>query len=337
MTIYDISQKAEVSIATVSRVINRSQAVSELTREKVLRVMEDCGYTPNAFARGLGLNSMKTIGLLCADISDSFMAQAISFLEKGLRDNEYDSLLCCTGPLMKNRMKSLDLLLSKHVDGVILVGSNYVSMEGDHNAYILEAARKTPVMILNARLDGENVYCSCGDDKAATMSATQKLLKAGKHRILYLYHSKSYSGVKKLDGYKQAYEAMGLALQPEWMIECKASDGIDEIKKMLEGAVARGIAVDAIMTAEDDMAIGAIKYARDAGIKVPQELQIVGFNNSALCLCTEPELSSVDNKLQSLCQSCVSTLMGVLEGRAMPKCSIFSGELIERGTTLLTV
>ena len=87
LNIYDVSEKAGVSIATVSRVLNGNERVSERTREKVLAVMEECGYTPNAFARGLGLNTMKTIGLMCADSSDLYMAKAIYFVERLLRAN----------------------------------------------------------------------------------------------------------------------------------------------------------------------------------------------------------------------------------------------------------
>ena len=337
ITIYDISQKSQVSIATVSRVMNGSRVVSEATREKVLRVMADCGYTPNAFARGLGLNTMKTIGLLCSDVSDAFMSEAISFLEQGLRDHGYDSLLCCTGPLMKNRKKSLDLLISKHVDGIILVGSDYVSVEDEQNAYLLSAARKTPIIVLNARLNGENVYCAYCDDKAATLYATQKLLEAGKRQIAYLYRSRSYSGMKKQEGYRQAYAQAGISPQEALMLECKPGGGIREVQAVLESAQGNGVVFDAVIAATDDMAVGALKYAKANHRAVPEELQIVGFNNSSLCLCTEPELSSVDNKLQSLCQTCVSTLMGALEGEAMPKFSVFSGEFIQRGTTLLPV
>lgn len=85
MTIYDVSEKAGVSIATVSRVLNGSNNVSEQTRQKVLAVIEACGYTPNAFARGLGLNSMNTIGILCADSSDLYLANAIYHIEQELR------------------------------------------------------------------------------------------------------------------------------------------------------------------------------------------------------------------------------------------------------------
>ena len=84
MTIYDISEKAGVSIATVSRVLNGSSSVSEKTRRKVLDIIEQCGYTPNAFARGLGLNTMKTIGILCADSSDIHLAKAVYHIERML-------------------------------------------------------------------------------------------------------------------------------------------------------------------------------------------------------------------------------------------------------------
>ena len=97
MTIYDISEKAGVSIATVSRVLNGSSSVSEKTKQKVLDVINQCEYTPNAFARGLGLNTMKTIGVMCADSSDLYLAKAIYYIEQKLRVNGYDSILCCTG------------------------------------------------------------------------------------------------------------------------------------------------------------------------------------------------------------------------------------------------
>ena len=97
MNIYDVSRKAEVSIATVSRVLNGNPNVSEKTRNRVLEVMNELGYSPNIFARGLGLNTMKTIGIMCSDSSDLYLANAIYFLERELRNNGYDSILCCTG------------------------------------------------------------------------------------------------------------------------------------------------------------------------------------------------------------------------------------------------
>ena len=96
MNIYDIAKLAGVSIATVSRVVNDSPKVSAKTSEKVRRIMEENNYTPNVFARGLGLNSIKTVGIVCPDVADTYMAKAVSYLEKNLRGYGYDCVLYCS-------------------------------------------------------------------------------------------------------------------------------------------------------------------------------------------------------------------------------------------------
>ena len=140
MTIYDISEKAGVSIATVSRVLNGSKNVSDKTRQKVLDVIARYEYTPNAFARGLGLNTMKTIGIMCADSSDLYLAKAVYYIEQKLRANGYDSLLCCTGYGLESKVASMNLLLTKKVDGIILAGSNFAYEKESENKYISDAA-----------------------------------------------------------------------------------------------------------------------------------------------------------------------------------------------------
>ena len=164
MTIYDISEKAGVSIATVSRVLNGSNNVSEKTKKKVLDVINQYEYTPNAFARGLGLNTMKTIGIMCADSSDPYLAKAIYYIEQKLRANGYDSILCCTGYDLDTKASSMNLLITKKVDGIILVGSNFIYEKEDDNKYILGAAGQVPVMLLNAAMDAPNVYSIVSDD-----------------------------------------------------------------------------------------------------------------------------------------------------------------------------
>ena len=176
MTIYDISEKAGVSIATVSRVLNGSSNVSEKTKQKVLDVINQCEYTPNAFARGLGLNTMKTIGIMCADSSDLYLAKAIYYIEQKLRANGYDSILCCTGYGLENKKSCMNLLINKKVDGIILVGSNFVYDKDTENRYILDAAAQVPVMLLNAALEAPNVYSILSDDFSSVYEATLQLI-----------------------------------------------------------------------------------------------------------------------------------------------------------------
>ena len=209
MNIYDISQLAGVSIATVSRVINGSDRVSARTRQKVLRVIEENGYTPNAFARGLGLNTMHTVGLLCADSSDPYLAQAVYNLEQELRLNGYDCLLCCTGYARETKEKYLDLLLSKRVDGLIFAGSQFTESAPEDNEYIRRAARQVPSVLLGGSLEGPNLYVTQCDERAAMRSAAARLMDSGCESILYLYNSLSFSSRNKLAGYREGCQLCG--------------------------------------------------------------------------------------------------------------------------------
>ena len=105
INIYDVSNKAGVSIATVSRVLNGNSRVSDKTRDKVLNAMKELDYTPNVFARGLGLNTMKTIGIMCIDSSDIYLANAVYYLEQELRTYEYVSIRLCTVMEYNNKMR----------------------------------------------------------------------------------------------------------------------------------------------------------------------------------------------------------------------------------------
>ena len=335
MTIYDISEKAGVSIATVSRVLNGSNNVSEKTKKKVLDVINQYEYTPNAFARGLGLNTMKTIGILCADSSDLYMAKAIYFVEQLLRSNGYDSILCCSGYDLENMKKSMNLLITKKVDGIILVGSTYICEKEEDNKYILDAASQVPVMLLNGALDAPNVYSILSDDFSSMYDATTHMINSGVKDILYFYNSTSYSGKKKLAGYRTAMENAGLLKSGNLMQFYQGShEDIPAMAEHLSKLAQKGITFHGVVAANDTLALGAVKYAREAGLKMPNDLSIIGYNNSMLTNTCEPELTSIDNKLETLCQHLITTLMGVLNGNEMPKKTVFSGELVKRGTTL---
>jgi LacI family transcriptional regulator/LacI family asc operon transcriptional repressor len=334
MTIYDVSEKAGVSIATVSRVLNGSDNVSDQTRQKVLDVIEACDYTPNAFARGLGLNSMNSIGILCADSSDLYLANAVYHIEQELRENDYNCILCCTGYKLADKQKYLNLLVTKKVDAVILVGSNFISDNEEENDYIRIAASEIPVLLLNADFDYENVYCSLCDDFKSTMQATSYIIDTGIRDILYLYNSKSYSALRKLSGYQSALTQNGVPIKMEYMQYFPGNHSdLPGIADFLSG-LDSSIKYRAVIACDDNLAIGAVKYARKKGLSIPDDLSIIGYNNSLLSTCCEPELTSVDNRLQTLCHHIVKTLIGILNGKEMPQKVIFSGELIKRGTTL---
>lgn len=334
MTIYDISNLAGVSIATVSRVLNGNSNVKPDTKKKVLDIIEQYGYTPNAFARGLGLNTMKTIGLLCADSSDLYLAKAIYHIERNLRAGGYHSILCCTGYDVEDKKSALNLLLTQKVDACILIGSNFIEANDEDNQYIKDAANQIPVMLLNADFDYPNVYCTLCDDFKAIQDVTLNLIDSGIQDILYLYNSTSYSGVKKLSGYRSAYLLRDLPVEKKLQQYYPGyHDDVDGMNAFLNALYEEGLVFHAVIASEDILATAALKFARQHNISVPGDLSIVGYNNSILAACCEPELTSVDNRLETICQQLVTTLIGTLSGNEMPQKTIFSSELVKRGTT----
>ncbi len=217
MNIYDIAQRAGVSIATVSRVMNGNSHVSDATRKRVLTVIEELGFTPSVHARSLGKGSMKTIGVLCADASDLFLAQAVNHIEGMLRLEGYNALLCCTGHALENKRRAIKLLLGKQVDALLLVGSQF--QEAEDNRHILQAARQVPVVLINGTLHSGNLACVRLDHRQAIYRATQKLIRQGR-KVLYLHDSLTHSGREKLEGYQQAIDEAG----GEPLLSCAAPE-----------------------------------------------------------------------------------------------------------------
>lgn len=334
-TIYDISQKAGVSIATVSRVLNDNPKVREKTRAKVLKVMDELNYEPNIFARGLGIGSMKTIGILCADVADIYLANAVSYLERELRTNGFNSILNCTGYEYEAKVKGMKSLLAHKVDAIVTVGSHYIEANDKKNGYIREASESAPIMMLNGYLNHNNIYCSLSDDYTAYKEATDYLISLGKEKILFLHGEETYSQKRKFKGYRDALKLSGQEVNPKLIV--KASGRIMEIKNELETVLLdrfpAGADIDAILATSDEHAMAALKYCNQTNLSVPEKVSIIGCNNSVISICSQPELTSIDNMCENLCINVVGNLMSVLNRQKTPQKTMVSCELIKRSTT----
>jgi len=330
-TIYDISQRAGVSIATVSRVLNGNARVSQKTKAKVLEIVEELGYEPNAFARGLGTGSMKTIGILCADVADIYLANAVSFLERELRKEGFDFILNCTGHNYETKCHCMRMMESRKVDAVIMVGSHYIEKNEKKNEYIYETAKRIPVMLVNGFLNGENIYCNLSDDYEAFYEAACRLADEGRQNILFLYREMTYSRNRKFAGYCDALKKYDMPCDTG--LTLRSNNKIQNTRNVLKSYYESGHRFDAVLACDDELAVGALKFAQEARLKVPEQLSIIGCNNSVVSICCEPELSSIDNKCELLCVNTVSMLMRVLGQEEVSGKTIVSAQYIARGTT----
>ena len=331
ITIYDISKEAGVSIATVSRVLNDSPKVSKKTKERILTIIQDFGYEPNAFARGLGTGSMKTIGILCADVADIYLANAVSYLERELRKEGFQTVLNCTGYTYQAKQDGVKRMENQRVDAIILVGSQYIESSDRRNQYILDAAKRVPVMLVNGYLKGKNIYCTLSEDQEMFFEVTGQLLDRGRKNIVFLMREESYSGRKKREGYQAAYETRGLSWDSKMMIQ--SNDKIDKVRDILSDFYHQHPQIDAVVATDDELAVGALKFALQTGIKVPEELEVIGCNNSVLSISCYPELSSIDNMCEPLCVNVVASLMRVLDGAEVPFRTMIASEFVPRETT----
>ncbi|MBO4678747.1 MAG: LacI family DNA-binding transcriptional regulator [Lachnospiraceae bacterium] len=334
LTIYDISEKAGVSIATVSRVLNGSSKVKESTRKKIMDIIDEYGYTPNSSARAMGLKSMQTIGILCADSSDIFLAKAVYYLEQNLQANGYEAILCCTGYNLDVKKNYANLILSKKVDGLILVGSNFIGESDQENQYIKDSSSQVPVMVLNASYHHDNVYCILCDDMNSMYRAATEMYESGIHDILYLYKSLSYSGRKKLDGFRMAMQSQKAKNYEDLILRVPEEiTSLENIADYVSDFAKKGHTFHGVIAADDELGISAVKYAQKCNLKIPEDLSVIGYNNSMLTQCCTPELTSIDNQLETQTRCLVKTLIGVLSGQEMPQKTVFSGTLVKRKTT----
>lgn len=325
MNIYDIAKKANVSVATVSRVINGSKYVSDKTKAKVQQIMNEEGYIPNIFARGLNFNSIKTIGILCPAISDINHAKPVSIIEKLLSEKGYGSLLCCLSSNEEDKSKYLNLLLHKKVDAIIIIGSTV--KEAKNNKKIESIAKQVPIIIINGLIKLPNVYCVLCDEELAVFELVVSLAKNNHRDIVYIYDTNTYSGYQKLAGFYKGLEACGISKNQQLIIKIpdignEFDLAYNEMKRVIES----NISFSAVVGADDTIAIGALKALNENKISIP----VIGFNNTEFAKYSTPSLTSVDNMMPSICKAAIDILFSVLSGMEESTKVVLSPRIVER-------
>ncbi len=322
MNIYDIARKSGVSIATVSRVLNGNPNVRAQTRERVLAVIAQEGYTPNAFARGLGSGSTQAVGVLCADMSDPLCAEAFGCVETYLRQNGLDAVVRAADGQPAEERRALDYLLSKKVEVIVLIGS--LLCGGEDVSALADAAAQMPLILVDGYAPYENVYSVAADSSGAMEQLIHELFRCHKRRVLFLYDSLTYSCRQKLAGYRAGYEKNGETADDALVVAVeRRPEAVNDCMKRL---LVRGVSFDAVVAAEDVLAVGAQKALGRIGLKVPA----IGFNDSLVARCATPELTSVAVDVAALCDTAMAHLQMLLGKETPPTHTVVPTRLVER-------
>lgn len=325
VNIYDIACMAGVSTATVSRVLNNSGHVSEASRRKVEEVIAREGYIPNAFAHSLTTKNSHTIGIICPVISDSNHAYPVAELSRLLRDNGFEILLISTPSNIESKRPYLISLINRQVDAAIVIGCSCTEQETKDFQY---AAKHVPLFVVNGRIDGENIFCTLCDEEKAACEMVRQFVSMGRKRVLYLYDSETYSGHMKLNGYQKGMKFYSDTEPTAVQIRSSGTSSfyqtVDTVRGMLKDNT-----FDAVLTADDSLAVGAAKALAEAG---REPVPMIGFNNTILSRCATPEVSSVDNRMKQQCELTVQTLLNVLKGKRSSPCITLDALLVKRAS-----
>ena len=288
ITIYDVAREANVSMATVSRVVNGNPNVKPATRKKVLDVIDRLEYRPNAVARGLASKKTTTVGVIIPDISNIFYAELARGIEDIATMYSYNILLSNSDQREDKELQLLETMYGKQVDGIVFM-SEHVSNE------LLTMMQRSPVpIVLAGTIDASGTMPSVNIDyHHAAYEAVNRLLQNGHKRIAYVSGllSSTINRAYKFTGYEKALEDAGLELVEEFVVESEATyeEGLAAFSKLNS----MGDAPTAFFAGNDELALGLIHGAQDAGLNVPADIEVISFENSKLARMVRPELTSV--------------------------------------------
>ncbi|MEC2343790.1 LacI family DNA-binding transcriptional regulator [Paenibacillus barengoltzii] len=326
-TIKDVAKKANVSIATVSRVLNNLQGYSDQTKAKVYRAIEEIGYQPNAIARGLINKKTQTIGVMFPTVSSLFSSEILHGVEDFAQDNGYSVMVCNTDSDGKRTLKYLQVLREKQVDGLIF--SSEVLKE---EYYQTLQQMRIPYVLVSTESGYDHVPYIKVNDFQAAYDAVEYLIRFGHRKIALLSGTKhdTIAGIPRIEGYKKALENHGIPINESYIAY---GDFLFDVSyKAMEELLSRAPDITAIFAASDEMAIAAISVAAKYGIKVPDELSIIGYDDLKLAQMSVPPLTTVRQPLYDMGNLASQKLIHMIKtGKAESSC-IVAHSIVERQT-----
>jgi LacI family transcriptional regulator len=286
-TIKEVAVLAGVSSATVSHVINGTRYVSDTVRDQVLNAMKELDYRPNDLARSLRSGVTHTLGLIIPDSSNPFFAELGHCIENAAFKAGYSVILCNTESDMRKELLYVDVLTKKLVDGMIFVAAG-------ENADIFKSLVELdiPVVVMDRNYEGLDLEVVSSDNHQGGVMATNHLISLGHKRIGCVSGpSKINPSSKRLDGYVEALKSKGLPVDPRYIVQgdFHPESGFEAGRRLL----ALPERPTAIFACNDLMAMGVIKAAASMGLRVPEDLAVVGYDDIELASYTNPPLSTI--------------------------------------------
>lgn len=305
ISIIDIAQMANVSIATVSRVLNQRGRYSRETEKRILDLVEQVGYTPNTVAQSLRTRKSQSIGVIVPDITNEFFARIVRSIENAVVPCGYSVFVCDTHEQQELETLHINSLIAKNVDGVI-----YISGKADVAGN--EVKNRIPVVYIDRYPENAPTIIQ-SDNEQGGFLATEELIRKGCRRIVILRDYHHLSTVRhRHQGYVNAHRQYGVEIDEVLLV--KDCPWYENAKLAIEQMVREKADFDGIFATNDMMALGALHALLEAGISVPQQVKIVGFDDISLSEFCKIPLTTITQDTQTIGELSVEHLLRQMRG-----------------------
>lgn len=306
VTIKEVAKAAGVSFTTVSRALSGSPGVGETTRARIRRICEEMGYTPNAIARSMVQRRTNTIGLIVSSINNPFMSEVTESIENRLREHGYHMTVCNSSGDVELERKAYELLLERQADGILLIPVGTESY-----ATLKPLLGRAPTIFISENLKDHPVNYVSVDNYRGGKLGTKYLISLGHKRILYLGCRRgSAAHLLRADGYRDACLKRGL--EPDYL-DNEAGSSYESGYRLAQQYFAGGQRHTAIFCAADSIAIGVMRAADELGVRIPEDISVLGFDNIFLSDLPRISLSTVEQPKPRIAASAVDMLLEQIE------------------------
>lgn len=326
-TIADVAHRSGVSTATVSRVLSGAAPARAATRERVLAAARELDYRPSGIARALKRSQTRTIGLLVTDISNPFFPQVVRAIEDEAHRRGYGVLLCNAADDPDRELAYLDLLLERRVDGLIVASARTTRR---HAARLGEVPM--PVVLVNAETSAGSLPSVTVAHRLGARMATAHLLELGHRRIGHVAGPMTQAAASRLR-LAGVTDALRVAdIDPSSLLVAEGNEHVDGGERATEQLLAEAIRPTGIVAYNDLSAIGALRAIRAAGLSVPEDLSVIGFDDIELASWTDPPLTTIRQPTETLGRRAVQHLIDGDPSRR-PMAVVLDPTLVVRGST----
>lgn len=312
MKMSDVAKLANVSPATVSRVLSNPDLVSKETREKVLDVINKVNYKPHIVARQFRTKETKIILVVVPDITSAFFSRVLRGIEHVAVQHGYQVILGDTENEIKREQEYINLLLQKQADGMVLLTAR------QDKSKLEEISEHFPMVLACEYVDGLNVPTISIDNISSARKATEHLIKQGHTKIAHITGSMNVILSRdRLRGFQQAMMSHDLEIDSSFIQESDASyeSGYDQMMKLL----ALETPPTAVFAFNDEVAIGAMKAVKDSQLSIPDDIAIVGFDNINMASIVEPNLTTINQPKYEIGKKAMELLLKIINGESLQK------------------